>query len=76
MPSQSRTPRKRSAPSLNDHPVIVDIFRKFCENGLCVQANSFRVTMLKLNYFLSLFWLTDNYKQSIIRKIHRIQAFM
>ena len=41
-----RAPRKRSVPSVNDHPAIVDIFRKFFENGPCIQTISFLVTML------------------------------
>ena len=46
---QPRAPRKRSVPSVNDHPAIVDIFRKFSENGSCIQTIFFRVTMAKLN---------------------------
>ena len=41
-----RAPRKRSVPSVNDHPAIVDIFRKFFENGPCIQTISFLVTMI------------------------------
>ena len=44
---QPRAPRKRSVSSVNDHPAIVDIFRKFYENGPCIQTISFRVTMLE-----------------------------
>ena len=43
---QPRAPRKRSVPSENDHPTIVEIFRKFNENGQCIQTISFRVTMV------------------------------
>ena len=35
-------------PSVNDHPAIVDIFRKFYEKGPYIQAISFRVTILQL----------------------------
>ena len=44
-----RAPRKRSVPSVNDHPAIVDIFRKFFENGPCIQTISFLVTMVPVN---------------------------
>ena len=43
---QPRAPPKRSVPSVNDHPAIVDIFRKFYENGPCIQTISFRVTIM------------------------------
>ena len=43
---QPRAPRKRSVPSVNDHPAIFDIFQKLYENGPCIQTISFRVTML------------------------------
>ena len=33
-------------PSVNDHLAIVDTFRKFHENGPCIQTISFRVTLL------------------------------
>ena len=36
-----------SAISVNDHLAIVDLFRKFYENGPCIQTISFRVTMLQ-----------------------------
>ena len=36
-----------SAISVNEHPAIVDLFRKFYENGPCIQTISFRVTMLQ-----------------------------
>ena len=45
---QPRAPRKRSVPSINNHPAIVDIFRKFYENGPCIQAISFRNRKLLL----------------------------
>ena len=43
---QFGAPRKRSVPSVNDHPAIVDRFRKFYENGPYVQTTTFRVTMV------------------------------
>ena len=33
-------------PSVNDHLAIVDTFRKFHENGPCIQTISFCVTLL------------------------------
>ena len=51
---QPRAPRKRSVPSVNDHPAIVDIFRKFYENGPCIQTISFRVTMFSSNSAIKL----------------------
>ena len=41
---QPGAPQKRSVPSVNDHPAIVDIFRKFYENGPCSQTISFLAT--------------------------------
>ena len=32
-------------PSVNNHPIIADVSRKFHENGPCVHTISFRVTM-------------------------------
>ena len=43
---QPGAPRKRSVPLVNDHPAIVDIFRKFFEIGPCIQTISFLVTMI------------------------------
>ena len=40
-----------SVPSVNDHPNIVDIFRKLHENGPCIQTISFRVTMTTVRYY-------------------------
>ena len=35
---QPGAPLKRSVPLVNDHPAVVDIFRKFFENGPCIQT--------------------------------------
>ena len=45
---QPGAPQKRSVLSVNDHPAIDDIFRKFYANGPCVQTISFRVTMIRI----------------------------
>ena len=44
---QPRAPRKRSVRSVSDHPTIVDIFHKLYGNGPCIQAISFRLTMIR-----------------------------
>ena len=33
-------------PSINDHPIIVEISRKFYENGPCIKTTSFCVAMI------------------------------
>ena len=51
---QPGAPQKRSALSVNNHPVIVDIFQKFYKNGPSIQTISFRVTMVKSRETLKL----------------------
>ena len=55
-----RAPRKRSVPSVNDHPAIVDIFRKFFENGPCIQTISFLVTMMLCNTYVLIVYSDKN----------------
>ena len=45
---QSGALQKRSVSPVNDHPAIVDVFQRFCENGQCIQTIPFRVTMIIL----------------------------
>ena len=61
-----RAPRKRSVPSVNDHPAIVDIFRKFFENGPCIQAISFLVTMVPLTISNHLYFLRASKARSML----------
>ena len=77
---QPKAPRKRAVPSVNDHPAIVDIFRKFYENGPCVQRpfsgnqalkglikrNSLLLAYLRI-YLLITYLLTNSiYKEMLV----------
>ena len=61
---QPKAPRKRSVPSVNDHPTIVDIFRKLYQNGPCIQAISFRVTMIR-------YYPITTYDIHLSNRVHR-----
>ena len=77
MHCQPRAPRKRSVPSVNDQPAIVDIFRKFYENGPCIQTISFRVTMILWKIIKSSYLIpfTNTVKHSVNLSLSRNLLF-
>lgn len=59
-----------SPASVNDHPAIVDIFRKL--NGPCIQNISFRETMFKLCKKYLIFWKKNKKNEGVSSKKDKI----